>query len=82
MTSKTPKELLLQLQFQKGAKIKWTVGWLRELRSDYISVREETEENCNNTEIAGSNPGTISKPTRNSTEAFIVGGKSSTRQAR
>ena len=48
MTSKIPKEVLLQLQFQRGAKIKWTVGRLRELLSDYISVREETEEQCNN----------------------------------
>ena len=55
MTLKIPKEVLLQLQFERGSKIKWTVGRLRELLSDYISVREETEEQCNNTETAGSN---------------------------
>ena len=50
MTSKVPTEVLLQLKFQRGTKIKWTVGRLRELLSDYISVREETEEPCCNTE--------------------------------
>ena len=80
MTSKIPKEVLLQLQFQRGAKIKWTVGRLRELLSDYISVREETEEQCNNTETAGSNPGAITRPLRSSTEALVVGSKPSTRQ--
>ena len=80
MTSKIPKEVLLQLQFQRGAKIKWTVGRLRELQSDYISVREETEEQCNNTETAESNPGAITRPLRSSTEALVVGSKPSIRQ--
>ena len=75
MTSKIPKEVLLQLQFQRGAKIKWTVGRLRELLSDYISVREDTEEQCNNTETAGSNPDAITRQLRSSTEALIVGSK-------
>ena len=80
MTSKIPKEVLLQLQFQRGAKIKWTVGRLRELLSDYISVREETEEQCNNTETDGHNPGAITRPLRSSTEALVAGSKPSTRQ--
>ena len=80
MTSKISKEVLLQLQFQRGAKIKWTVGWLRELLSDYISVREETEEQCNNTETAGNNPCAITRPLRSLTEALVVGSKPSTRQ--
>ena len=80
MTSKIPKEVLLQLQFQRGAKIKWPVGRLRDLLSDFISVKEETEEQCNNTETAGNNPGAITRPLRSSTEALVVGSKPSTRQ--
>ena len=80
MASKIPKEVLLQLQFQRVAKIKWTVGRLRELLSDYISVREETEVECNNTESARSNSGTITRPLRSSTEALVLGSKPSTRQ--
>ena len=74
MTSKILKDVLLHLQIQRGAKIKWTVSRLRELLSDNISLREETEEKCN-TETAGSNPeGT--RQIRSSTEAFVVGSKS------
>ena len=78
MTPKTLKEVLLQLQNQKGANVKWTVSRLRELLSDYISVQEETEEQCY-TEKAGSNP-TITRPLRSSLEALVVGSKPSTRQ--
>ena len=78
MASKIPKEVLLQLQIQRGAKMKWTVSRLRELLSDYISVKEEAEEQCN-TEAAGSNP-TPTRPLRSSTEALVVGSKPSPRQ--
>ena len=40
MTLKIPKGVLLQLQFQRGAKIKWTVGRLRGLLSLYTLVGE------------------------------------------
>ena len=52
MTSKITNEVLLQLQIQRGAKVKWIDSRLRELLGDYISVSEETEEQCN-TETAG-----------------------------
>ena len=73
MISKIPKDVLLHLQIQRGAKVKWTVSHLRELLGDYISVREETEEQCN-TETASSSE--VTRPIRSSTEALVVGSKS------
>ena len=55
MKSKIPKEVLLQLQLQRGAKVRWAVSRLRELLSDYILAREESEEECH-TETTGSTP--------------------------
>ena len=78
MTSKITKKVLLQLQIQRGANVKWIDSRLRELLGDYISVSEETEEQCN-TETAGSNP-TITRPPRSSSEALVVGSKPLTRQ--
>ena len=74
MKSKIPKEVLLQLQLQRGAKVRWTVSRLRELLSDYILAREESEEECH-TEATGSTPST-SRPLRSSTEALVAGQKS------
>ena len=36
ITSKVPKDVLVQLEIQKGAKNKWTVGKLRDLLNDYV----------------------------------------------
>ena len=44
MTSKIPKDFLLQLQIQRGAKENWIVSRLRELLNDYVSAREETDQ--------------------------------------
>ena len=52
--------------------------YLREILSDYISIREETVEQCN-TETPGSNPA-ITRPLRCSTEALLVDSKPLTRQ--
>lgn len=41
MTSKIPKGVLLHLQIQKGAKVKWIVNGLRELLNDYVTAREQ-----------------------------------------
>ncbi|XP_062582984.1 uncharacterized protein LOC134244753 [Saccostrea cucullata] len=43
ITSKLPKETLLQLEIQKGPKEKWTVQKLRELMKNYIKVKESSE---------------------------------------
>ena len=45
ITSKIPKEVLIQLELQKGARNKWTVRELRELFSNYVVVRERAEQN-------------------------------------
>ena len=53
-------------------------GQLRELLSDFISIKEETVEQCN-TETPGSNPA-ITRPLGCSTEALFVDSKPQTRQ--
>ena len=58
--------------------MRWTVSRLRELLSDYILAREESEEECHN-EATGSTPST-SRPLRSSTEALVAGQKSLPRQ--
>ncbi|MEW8548557.1 MAG: DUF1759 domain-containing protein [Candidatus Thiodiazotropha sp.] len=55
ITSKLPRDVLLQLQIQKGGRNKWSVKQLRELLSNYICATEranqqsylETTENKN-----------------------------------
>ena len=44
ITSKAPKDVLLQLGLQKGARNKWTVGKLRDILNDYVSAREKAEQ--------------------------------------
>ena len=43
--SKIPREVLIQLEIQKGARNKWTVKALRELFNDYVATRERAEQN-------------------------------------
>ena len=45
ITSKIPREVLIQLEIQKGARTKWTVHVLRELFNDYVAARERAEQN-------------------------------------
>ena len=40
VTSKIPKEILIQLEIQKGSKEKWSVANIRELLNEHISARE------------------------------------------
>ena len=40
ITSKLPKDVLFQLEVQKGARAKWTVNELRERLNDYAAARE------------------------------------------
>ena len=70
ITSKIPKDILIQLEIQKGAKVKWTVSKLRELFNDYISAREKAEEHIG----AGSSASgyTTSPPLRLSAEALMA----------
>ncbi|XP_056016815.1 uncharacterized protein LOC130053514 [Ostrea edulis] len=43
ITSKIPKETLLQLEIQKGSRDKWTVKKIRDLFKAYITAKESTE---------------------------------------
>ncbi|XP_078309420.1 uncharacterized protein LOC144617852 [Crassostrea virginica] len=43
ITSKLPKETLLQLEIQKGSREKWTVKKLRDLFKAYVTAKESTE---------------------------------------
>ena len=43
ITSKIPKEVIIQLELQKGARNKWSVRELRELFNNYVAARERAE---------------------------------------
>lgn len=45
ITSKVPRDVLIQLEIQKGARNKWTVQSLRELFNNYVAARERAEQN-------------------------------------
>lgn len=45
ITSKIPKEAIIQLELQKGARNKWSVRELSELFNNYVSARERAEQN-------------------------------------
>ena len=77
MTSKIPKDVLFQLQIQRGANIDWTVTRLRELLNDYISNREESEQQGH---TDTSNSTSSARPLRSSTEALVVNQRTSPRQ--
>ena len=44
ITSKLPKDILMQLIIQRGARKKWSVALLRELLKNYICAAEEVEQ--------------------------------------
>ena len=73
ITSKVPKDVFVQLEIQKGAKNKWTVGKFRDLLNDYVSAREKAEQH-GNTAIS-SNRQQASHPLQMSTEALMAGPK-------
>ena len=43
ITSKLPKDIVIQLEIQKGARAPWTVRELRERFNEYIVARERAE---------------------------------------
>ena len=49
ITSKLPKDVLIQLEVQKGAKTPWTVKELRERFNDYIAARERADQHVSTT---------------------------------
>ena len=78
ITSKIPKNVLVQLEIQKGAKNEWTVSKLRELFNDYISAREKAEEQTNVGNSANSHE--PSPPLRPSAEALMAAPRIQSRQ--
>lgn len=48
VTSKIPRNVLIQLEIHKGSKVKWSVHKLRELLNVYISARERAEQQVMN----------------------------------
>ena len=44
ITSKLPKDILLQLELQKGCKQEWTVQNLRDLLNNLVSAKESAEQ--------------------------------------
>ena len=74
ITAKLPMDVLVQLEIQKGAKNKWTIGLLRELFNDCVSAREKAEQHIN-TGITTSRQ-QASYPLRLSTEALVAGAQS------
>ena len=71
ITSKIPKEVLIQLELQKGARNKWTVRELRELFSNYVVARERAEQN--HYTAKGETREDYYKSMVSSAEALIVG---------
>lgn len=71
ITSKIPKEAIIQLELQKGARNKWSVRELRELFNNYVSARERAEQNHGATK--GETAEVSNKPKVSSAEALIVG---------
>ncbi|CAC5354889.1 unnamed protein product [Mytilus coruscus] len=49
ITSKLPKEVLIQLEIQKGHNERWTVGKLRQFFNIYITAREAAESQSKET---------------------------------
>ena len=71
ITSKIPKEVMIQLELQKGAKNKWSVRELRELFNNYVVAREKAEQNHGTTK--GETTENYYKSTVSSAEALVVG---------
>ena len=70
VTSKIPKEILIQLEIQKGSKEKWSVAKLRELLNEHISARErERAEN----QAVNESKQLVQRSSRLTTEALISG---------
>ena len=71
ITSKIPKEVLIQLELQKGARNKWTIRELRELFSNYVVARERAKQN--HYTAKGETREDYYKSMVSSAEALIVG---------
>ena len=77
ITSKIPKDVLIQLEIQKGAKTKWTVTKLRELFNDYIAARERADQQSYSG--VGETKYSLPRQPLGTTEALISGSRVSPR---
>ena len=68
VTSTIPKEILIQLEIQKGSKEKWSVAKLRELLNEHISARERAENQAVNERKQ-----LVQRSSRLTTEALVSG---------
>ena len=71
ITPKIPKEAIIQLELQKGARNKWKVRELRELFNNYVSARERAEQTHGGTREETAE--VSNKPKVSSAEALVVG---------
>ena len=71
ITSKLPKDVLIQLEVQKGAKTPWTVKELRERFNDYIAARERADQHVSTTKSESA--GDHERPLMSSAEALVAG---------
>ena len=71
ITSKIPKEAIIQLELQKGTRNKWNVRELRELFNNYVSARERAEQTHGGTREETAE--VSNKPKVSSAEALVVG---------
>ena len=53
ITSKLPKDILMELVIQRGVRKKWSVAVLRELLKNYICATEEVEQLSNPGKVQG-----------------------------
>lgn len=77
ITSKIPKDVLIHLEIQKGARAKWTVTTLRELFNDYIAARERADQQTYTAVVE--NKYSLPRPPRGTTEALLPGNRTSPR---
>ena len=66
LTSKIPRDVLIQLEIQKGSKVKWSVHKMRELLNGYIPARERAEH-----QVMNENKYAFSKSQMFTTEALV-----------
>ena len=71
ITSKLPKDVVIQLEIQKGARTQWTVRELRERFNDYIVARERAELHVNATKSESAE--NHESPLMSSAEALVAG---------
>ena len=70
ITSKIPKDVLIQLEIQKGARNKWIVKELRKLFNNYVAARERAEQQFSAGKMEAT--GNSNESIVNSAEALMV----------